>query len=79
MSGRPISFLASLPQSISQPVSAPAMLPMQPGLQMPAGKGTAQGPMAQQLQMQASPNAGKPMDLQALIQSLMSSGLLSGL
>ncbi len=67
------------------PEQAPPMLPMQGSTQMPATKGSGQGPMSMQQPMQA-PMQGqqpmgqvKPMDLQALIQSLMASGLLGGL
>lgn len=74
------------------PEQTPAMLPMQQGLQMPAGKGSGKGPSQMQIpqQMQVGPGnlngagmmpqgSNRPMDLQALIQGLLSSGLLGGL
>lgn len=72
------------------PEQAPPMLPMQGGMpQMTAGKGSGKGPMQMQQPMQAQAGPGnlngadatmpQPMDLQALIQSLMASGLLGGL
>ena len=71
------------------PEPTPPMLPMQSG--MPATKGSGKGPsqMQQPMQAQAGPgnlngaDATMPqnnfVDLQALIQSLMASGLLGGL
>ena len=81
--GAPTAFQQSLQQPFV-PEQAPAMLPMQAGMpsQMPASKGSSGGPMAQQMPMQASPtgaNTGKPVDINAMIQQLMSSGLLGGL
>lgn len=79
----PTAFQQSLQQPFV-PEQPPPMLPMQTGMQgqMPATKGAGKGPMSQQMPAQALPGmpaAGKPTDINAMIQQLMSSGLLGGL
>jgi hypothetical protein len=88
MPSAPTAFQQSLTPQPFAPMGTPPMLPMQAGMsgQMPATKGAGKGPMSQQMPTQASPmmgpqtaGAGKPTDLNTLIQGLMSSGLLGGL